>query len=513
MSNSSKRSILKGTLILTAAGFITRIIGFFYRILLSNSLGAEKMGIYQLVFPVYSICFTLFASGIQTSISRLVAAQIGKYGCIDKKNISRIMRVGLTCSLSIACTLSLLVFFNSDFIAQRLLSEAACGDLLKILALAFPFCGITSCINGYYYGTKKTGVPATTQLIEQCVRVIVVLLFASYAGNGDGKITCEIAVLGLVAGEITSNIFNILSMVLKKEDAKACEIRTPRTKHIFRELMKLAVPLTSNRLLISILNSVESVMIPIMLRSAGLSTSQALSIYGILTGMAMPFLMFPSAITNSFSVLLLPTISEAQANENNSMISKATALTIKYCLMIGILCTGIFITFGDALGVTIYNNKMAGNFIVILAWLCPFLYLTSTLGSVINGLGKAYITFVNSIVGLSIRILFVVFAIPKFGITGYLVGALISQLVISTLDLTAIVKNIKFKANLTDWVVKPGLITLALSIVSFELYSRLMITLPFNNAIILFGCVVGFCAVYLIILYLAKLFNIKEIKS
>ncbi len=513
MSNSSKRSILKGTLILTAAGFITRIIGFFYRILLSNSLGAEKMGVYQLVFPVYGICFTLFASGIQTSLSRLVAAELGKNGCNDKKNIVRILRVGMICSLSIALSLTGIIYLNADFIATRLLAEASCADSLRILCFCFPFCGITSCINGYYYGIQKTGVPAVTQLLEQCVRVVVVMAIATFFGEQNGTITCEIAVCGLVAGEIASNLFNILSMILPKKTPNACTFPTPRTKHIFRDLMQLAVPLTSNRLLISVLSSVESVLIPIMLRRSGLSNHEALSIYGILTGMALPFLMFPSAITNSLSVLLLPTISEAQALNNERRISKATAMTIKYCLMIGILCTGVFITFGDALGLTIYNNKLAGSFMVILAWLCPFLYLTSTLSSVINGLGKAYITLINSVVGLSIRILFVVFAIPKLGIWGYLIGVLVSQFVISLLDLWAITKNIRFQANLVDWIVKPGLLSAILGFFFYEVYLRFCTLLSFNKTILLFATILCYCGVNVVLLYLTKLINIKEIKA
>ncbi|WP_312495517.1 oligosaccharide flippase family protein, partial [Anaerosporobacter sp.] len=101
----SKNSIIKGTLILTIAGFATRIIGFFYRIYLSNLLRPEDMGVYQLIFPVYGICFTLYASGIQTSISRLVAAEIGKH---DTSNLKRILRTGMTFSLLIAITLSIL---------------------------------------------------------------------------------------------------------------------------------------------------------------------------------------------------------------------------------------------------------------------------------------------------------------------------------------------------------------------------------------------------------------------
>ena len=99
----SKNSIIKGTLILTIAGFATRIIGFFYRIFLSNILTPEEIGVYQLIFPVYAICFTLYGSGIQTALSRLIASEIGKQ---DTDNLKRILRTGITFSLTIAFTLS-----------------------------------------------------------------------------------------------------------------------------------------------------------------------------------------------------------------------------------------------------------------------------------------------------------------------------------------------------------------------------------------------------------------------
>ena len=514
----SKNSIIKGTLVLTAAGFLTRIIGFFYRIILSKSLGEEKMGVYQLIFPVYSICFTLFASGIQTSISKLVAAQTGKYGDKDCNNIKRILRIGLTCSMAIALTLCAVVNLNADFIATRLLAEPSCANSLRILAFTFPFCGVTSCINGFYYGIKETTVPASTQLIEQITRVAFVMAFAMYIGGGDNMITCETAVLGLVAGEVSSNLFNVISMKLRTKKNKGNCINTPREPHIFREMMKLAVPLTSNRLLLSVLNSVESVLIPIMLRKAGYSASEALSIFGVLTGMAIPFIMFPSAIPNSFAVLLLPTISEAQAKGNEKLIGKTTAIAIKYCLMIGLLSTGVFIVFGMALGEKIYGSTLAGQFIVTLSWLCPFLYMTTTLGSIINGLGKAYITFINSVVGVSIRILCVIFVVPVYGIKGYLVGTLISQLIISTLDIVAVVRTIKFEPNLVDWLVKPGIIIVGLGYTFYEVYTRLICRFSsvMSNVLdigILLSCAAVFCFLYIVILRMANLFNMKEFRQ
>lgn len=508
----SKNSIIKGTLILTLAGFLTRIIGFFYRIYLSNALGAENMGLYQLIFPLYGICYTLYASGLQTSISRMIASELGKKDASKRKSLARILRTGLFTSLSIAITLSIIVFFFSDFIATRLLAEPDCASSVKLLAIVFPFCGVTACINGYYYGFKKTGVPASTQLIEQVVRVIFVLTFASVVGKGNTSITCEVAVLGLIVGEIGSMFYNVFCMIVKKpRRAKYILLnKTANDRGIFVELMKLAVPLTSNRLLISILNSVESVLIPIMLRQAGLSTSEALSVFGVLVGMALPFIFFPSAITNSLAVLLLPTISEAQAQKNDRLISKTTELAFKYCLIIGILSTGIFITFGNTLGESIYHSAMAGNFIVTLAWLCPFLYLTTTLSSIINGLGKAHVTFINSVVGLTIRILFVIFAVPKYGISGYLVGVLFSQLAISTLDFLAILRNIKISFDAVNWVLIPGVAVGLLSYIFTKLYQILIVTTSINKILLVLVSAIVFAVVFLILLLITKTISIKE---
>ncbi|HEX3075327.1 MAG TPA: polysaccharide biosynthesis protein [Lachnospiraceae bacterium] len=517
----SKNSIIKGTLILTVAGFITRIIGFFYRIYLSNVLGPENIGVYQLIFPVYGICFTLYAAGIQTSISRMIAAEIGKK---DSSNLARILRTGLAFSVSIAIILSVLLYFNAEYVATHILLEPRSASSLRILSYVFPFCGITACINGYYYGIKKAGIPATTQLLEQIVRVIVVYTAAPLLVAADTSKSCEIAVWGIVIGEIASNLYNMISMIFVKPSklSQTYELgistlgrglrNRGKEKAYAMSLLKLAIPLTSNRLLISILNSIESILIPTMLKSYGLSTSEALSVYGVLTGMALPFILFPSAITNSFSVLLLPTVSEAQAAENNRLINKTTTFSVKYSLIIGILSTGLFITFGNALGEKIFHNVSAGVFITILAWLCPFIYLTTTLGSIINGLGKPHISFFNTVTGLAIRILFVLLAIPKYGIWGYLVGALISQVVISCLDMFAIYKNVRIGFNAVDWILKPSLITAFAGFLMNRSYQYIQGQVSMEPRLLLLSFCLILVAIYTILLFITRAISRDEFK-
>lgn len=494
-----KRSnIVKGTLILTLAGFITRVIGFFYRIFLSNKMGAELMGIYQLIFPVYGICYTIFATGIQTSISRLVAAELGKR---NPKNMYRILRVGILLSVSLAFVLSALVYLNADYIAWRFLLQSQSAQSLRILAAAFPFCGVTACINGYYYGLKRAGVPAATQLLEQVIRVLIVYLIALFAGNGNMTVTCEIAVFGLVIGEVASCLYNFTSLFVTKSPTRLL-VQGPdpnallsRRRFILQNMLSLSVPLSANRLLLSILHSIEAVMIPAMLLRSGLSNQDSLITFGVLSGMSIPFIMFPTALTNALAVLLLPTISEAQAVGNHRLIGKTTAVSIKYSLIIGILSTGLFIIFGKDLGEAVFHNKAAGDYLTILAWLCPFMYLTTTLGSIINGLGKAHVTFINSIIGSLCKILLIIVLIPSRGINGYLIALLIGQLIITGLDTFAVIRNVRFDLDSVNGIVKPGMITAFAGFLLKVSYEYIKKSMHMGGVIFLLTCCLIMCIV------------------
>ncbi|WP_312370004.1 putative polysaccharide biosynthesis protein [Lachnoclostridium sp.] len=494
----SKNTIIKGTLILTFAGLLTRLIGFFYRIFLSKALGAETLGLYQLIFPVYGICFTIYASGIQTAISKLVAEEAAKG---STKSAKRVLKTGVLLSVTIASILSIIIYNSSDLIATKLLLHPESASSLRILAYVFPFCGITACINGYYYGLKKAGVPALTQLVEQIIRVGFVYFAALYFGGGKIKATCELAVVGIVFGEIASNIYNLISLITqKKEHYSSAGVEDQYQSRFLRALFKMSVPLTANRLFISVLHSFEAILIPAMLQKSGLTASEALSLFGILNGMAIPFLLFPSTITNSLSVLLLPAISEASAKQNTKLIAHTVSVSLKYSLILGIFSTGFFLFFGSPLGMSVFHIEEAGTYLVVMAWLCPFLYTATTLSSIINGLGKAHLTFLNSVAGLSLRIILLALIIPKFGIYGYLISVLISQLLTTALDVIIVVKNIPFKFDAVNSLLKPGIITFFGCSVFYRayLFFKTVLDIPDVALIVLCAFVLTVVTVYLL---------------
>ena len=428
----NKYVLLKGTLLLTGAGFITKIIGFIYRIFLSQTIGAEGMGIYQLIFPIHTLCFALSVGGIQTAISRFTAARASLK---NEQGARDIFVLSGALSTAIALIVSLILYDNASWFAVHILLEERCTSLLKLMAFSIPMGTLHSCVNGYYYAKKKMSIPAASQLLEQCARVGVSYgLFLILTEQGL-SITPMLAVAGLVGGELVSIIFSLLVILwdYRKAGYRLRNLRSPGKD--MKEILAFSFPLTCSRLLVNVLHSIESVLIPGHLRLYGLDNGSALSIYGVLTGMALPLILFPSAITNAVSTVLLPSVAEQQAVGNHQAIRRAIFLSAKYCLILGFLSTAFFFFSGDFLGLALFKNEFAATFIKTLAFICPCLYLSGTLSGILNGLGAANQSFILNTLGLGVRIAFVFFIIPEYGIQGYLWGLIVSELLVTGLSL------------------------------------------------------------------------------
>ena len=192
-------------------------------------------------------------------------------------------------------------------------------------------------------------------------------------------------------------------------------------------LLSMALPLSVSRIIVNLLQNVENIYIPEMLRSCGYSTSESLSLFGVLTGMALTVILLPSSLVNSVSVLLLPRISEAQASGKNKTIAYVIRKSVSFCCIMGLFFSTVLFLSGRWIGNFLFHSETAGEYIVNLSFICPFLYITSSLGSILHGLGKTYTTLFINVGTLLIRIASVFFLIPVMGLPGYILGLLAGQ--------------------------------------------------------------------------------------
>lgn len=443
-----KNPILLGTFILTATGFLTRFIGFFFRMFLSHTFGEEQVGLYQLIFPIYALCFSFTSAGIETAISRCVAHKIslGK----NRDTIS-ILYTGLSISLVLSIFTGFILQKNAANFSIYILGDIRCESMLVAISYALPFAAIHSSICGYYFGLKETKIPASSQLIEQIARVGTVFIIYHIALKHDSKIHILFAVLGIVIGEFCSALYCIHFISRVKFQKRSAE-KFKLFFHSSKELLSLSIPLTASRILLNILQSIESISIPMCLQTFGYSNTEALSNYGVLTGMALPCVLFPSAITNSVSTMLLPTVAEIQAKKEYKYLKQLIAKVSFYCISLGFSCCFFFFFLSHWLGSVLFHSDLAGSYLKILAWICPFLYLNATLISITNGLGKANVSFFVNTIALTIRITGVLFFIPIIGMNGYLWGLLLSQCITCILTISYLLfyfKKVFFHGHFT----------------------------------------------------------------
>lgn len=444
----SKHPIITGTLILSFTSILSRIIGFFYRIYLSRTFGAENLGILQLTGPVSAISFALTGAGMQTAISKYVSSLTGK----ETKKQRTYLYYGLTFVLIIASICGYFVYTYTDILAVRFLSEPRTAPLLKVIALSFPLSAAHACMNGYFLGKGKSSIPAASQLFEQCTRVsIIYICCSSFIATGDSPdltFTAWGAFLGEAAALCITGIALIWDFHKVTDSTPHTSHLKHQNKHILKNLLKLAVPLNANRLAVNFLQSIESIRLPMMLQLYGMTDTAALSTYGILTGMALPVLFFPGAFTGALSAMLLPAISEANSKHDKERIQtitiNATFLVVFSGLFFGIL----FFMFSDFLANIIFKEPLAGVYIRALCLLCPFMYVNNIFSSILQGLGDAISIFFINITGLLLRLGFVFFLVPRVGIKGYLTGLLLSQIYSSFMYIRTCLKHSKAQSAL-----------------------------------------------------------------
>lgn len=440
-------AILRGTFILTAAGLLSRFMGFFYRIFLSRIFGEEGVGLYQLIFPVYALCISLTCAGIETAISRTVAR---RHALHQYKEARETLFLGLFLSVLLSVFVLLFIQAYAEVISVRFLQEARCRPLLIVMSYVLPFSSVHSCICGYFFGLREAKVPAISQLVEQSARILSVYALYLFFTRNHLPLTAAAAVAGLVIGELFSAVYSAYCISGRSGSGrsplpsdlsgfrKGLAEKTASGKACLKELLSLSFPLTANRVLLNLLQSLEAVSIPARLKLFSHSTSEALSLYGVLTGMALPMILFPSAITSSVSLMLTPTVAEIQASSQHEQMIPLVRKAAGSCFLLGTGCGIFFLLSGPWIGTCIFGSELAGRFISTLAWICPFLYTNTAFLSVLNGLGKTVSAFRINTFGLLIRIAGVFLAIPLFGIQGYLWGMLASQLSISVLCMFAL---------------------------------------------------------------------------
>lgn len=502
-----RKSFVGSAIVLMIAGFIVKILGFVYRIYLSNLIGAEGMGLFQLISPIYTLVILTLTSGISIAVSKMVAEEMAKNHLI---NLRRITSCALFVIMFSGLVVSVLMFIFIDPIVNVILKDSRTYYSMLLLIPCIPVVAAASALKGYFYGIQNVVPTAFSQIAEQIVRITLVITMARYFLNIGLEYACALATIGMAVGEISNlGVLLVVYRFKKKKDITASKKGFIRKRYIVKDLVKISIPISFNRLITSIMAAVEMILIPRMLLAGGLNYQSSMEEFGKLTGMAMPLVYFPSLVTSSLATTLVPAISEAMLLKSYKTVNYRMSMSIQLSVILGFIFTSIFMVFPNEIGDMLYRREHIGDILYLLSFTSVFIYLQQTLLGIMNGLGKQGISLRNSMIGYVIRIAFVVYFIPVYGIKGYIIGMIVSSAIVCALNIGTVVKTTGMVLDFRNWLIKPGIIGIIMFAIGRYVYYFFTI-FKFSSVITVLMAISGNILIAFILLFVFGVLDRKE---
>lgn len=441
---------IKNAAIMTVSSLILRFAGIVFKVWLAAKIGAEGIGLYQLVFSVYVLISTFATSGISTAVTRLISEE-SALG--SKRGEQKIILRAIELTLIIALVSLGIIFFGADFFAHKFLGDIRGALSLKILGFSLPFMGISSCIRGYFIAHRKAAPASLSQLIEQAVRIgFIMLIINSLSLLGTAGAIAAV-ILGDTVAEAVSALYLYISYLF--DIKKRANTDKPRkVRKIVSSILRISAPISAGRYLNSGLRTIENMLVPKMLLRFS-AKSNALSQFGMIKGMALPILFFPSTVLNSVSTLLIPEMSEARAYGNVNLLKRSTEKTLALTSLLGFIFSAIFLVSGRELGNLIYKSADVGFLLCVLSPIVPLMYLDSVSDGILKGLDQQNFTFRTCLTDSSLRIFMILFFVSRFGMNGFIGIMYFSNLFTCLLNAKRLIKITRAEIKPLKQIVLP----------------------------------------------------------
>lgn len=400
-------SVKKQTLLVTGLNGMIRVMGFFLRILMSRMLGAEMMGIAELASGVHMLAITPLTSGLPMAISRLTAKA-------STEQQTQPLQAGMILVRRVALCLIPLFLILSPLIAKWT------GDIRVLPSLWFTapcilILGYSGIYNGYCYGTKRSYLPAVSELTEQALRVLLTLCLLPVLHHLTAPWLAAVPVASTMLAEIAGLVLvvGILHLPLNNQ-------MDPSVWH--RPILQLAIPSTITRLINTLLRSITSIIIPIRLMASGLQPAEATARLGMLSGMVLPLMMLPCIFTGALGMVMAPRL--AQSEENARACRQILFRLFAAGLLVSVLCTFVMLAFAPILAVVIYRLPELTELFRASTPLCLLCAVENLTGGAINSLGlqkqSMYGALPSSLSALVVT--WFLTAEPSFRLHGVIIG-------------------------------------------------------------------------------------------
>lgn len=465
--------MLYGTLVLTLTSIVSQVLGFVYRIFLSRLIGAEVMGLYQLIMPVYSVIMSLTAIGLTVAVSNL-SAEYHALG--NPKAIVQLLRKALTAFLVLFALVAGVTVLLYDPISVHLLGDARTQLGLLLLLPCILLTGIENLHKHYFYGTGNIRPPAVVELTEQFIRTgavlgLLVLLLPQYPERVVGII---------VAGMCCSELFSSLTLVLlfRRHMGRAAALTGPGedSRRLSRRMGTIALPIAATALLGNLMGSANAVLIPQRLVHAGMEVSEAMSAFGVLCGMTVPMLCLPTAFIGALGLVLVPKLSQSVALGRMDEVRRRIHKALLATSVLTMPALAILVVLGPTIGVYLFREATVGQHIIPLSVGVLLSCYQSVLSGALNGIGRQAAAARSSLICGAVQLgcTWLLMGLPGVGLRGYVAGFVLSSAMGVILNYLELSRRTALKPRLFQWCTAPALSAVLMGLVINLLFRILL---------------------------------------
>lgn len=434
-------------MILAAAGIITKIIGFVYRIPMLNIFGLKGQGYYDIAFQVYSIALLISSYSLPLAVSKLVSARVAKG---EYKNAHRVLKASLIFAVSVGSVIGLIVFFGADAIATYAMGAKLSSYALRVLAPGLLIVAVMGVLRGYFQGLGTMIPTAVSQILEQVVNAVVSVAGAAVlvgygkeAAKQQGNDLLEAAygaaggTLGTLIGALIGLVFLVLSYYAYRKVQRR-RLRLDRGHQVddyqslFVILLLTIAPVVLSSAIYNVGNIIDSAMFNKIMSAQGRSEKYCVELLGKL-GTYYTLFNVPLAVANALGASMIPGLVRAVESRDRRLVHNRIYMAVRYTMLIAIPSAVGFFAVGKPIMDFIWptvDNVVQGNMLRLGAVSLVFYSLSTVTNAVLQGLNHMMKPVKNATVSLILHIvsLFIMLVVFKWGIYSLIVSKIIFSL-------------------------------------------------------------------------------------
>lgn len=425
MKNNIYRSAAQVTIFST----IEKGLSFFYRIALTRFIGAEGIGIYQLCLTVFAVFLTVASSGVPVTVSRLMAKSNAQ-GDINSRHAA--VTAGVVLTLIVTVPIAFIMFFAKGAFSF-LFADDRCLNIFVILLPGLIITSIYAVIRGSFWGNKQFLPYSVIELLEDALMVFAGI--ALVYGVTDPVAGAQRAIVAVLISYIFSFCASLF-WYFKKGG------RFVNPKPQLKPLISSSVPITAMRTTTSLLNTCVAVLLPALLIAfCGMNSSEAISLYGITAGMAVPLIFIPNSLIGSIAVVVAPELSENYYSGKTNAIKYDVEKSVKAAIFIAVLLLPLLFTLGEPLGEFLYGNALCGEIVKYSAFIMLPMCVTMMTNTVLNSMNCEKRTLVYFLIGGAAMLLSVLALTKWLGVYSYVCGLALNFSICAVLNLRLLKKK------------------------------------------------------------------------